>query len=220
MDNYIDTFFAETFHTVPDIFNAQTVPKSDEKSEKFRNAGNLDFVARKYVDALINYNKSITFAETKEVAALAYGNRSAVYFELMLFDECLQNIQLARESGYSADKLQKLNDREDKCKELLSESMDADKKDFWNCFKLSYPSNEKIPWLVDCVEMRWIRPFGRGIYAKQDLKAGDIICVEEPIVNYADGDNAYSRCYNCFKANAMNLIPCDRTGKILVPTRF
>jgi len=94
--------------------------------------------------------------------------------------------------------------------------MDVEKENWEDLFKLSYPANEKIPWLVDCVEMRVTEKFGRGIYAKHDLKAGDIICIEEPAVNYADGDNAYFRCYNCFKANAMSLIPCDKTGKILV----
>ena len=102
----------------------------------------------------------------------------------------------------------------------MAETMDIEKENFWDLFKLSYPANEKIPFVADCVEMRYNKKFGRGIYAKHDLKAGDIVCIEEPIVNYADGNNAYTRCYNCFKANAMNLIPCDQTGKILVPSYF
>ena len=88
-------------------------------------------------------------------------------------------------------------------------------EDLWDFFKLSYPVNEKIPWVVDCVEVRHTENYGRGIYAKQDLKAGDIICIEEPIFNYTFNDeyNHYFQCYNCFKPNRMNLIPCDKTGK-------
>jgi len=116
----IDTFFAETFHTVPDIFNAQSLPKSDLEAQKYRNAGNKDFSGKNYFNALVNYNKSITFAETKQIASLGYGNRSAVYFELKLYDYCLKNIQLARENEYPEDNLQKLSDREGRCKDLMA----------------------------------------------------------------------------------------------------
>jgi hypothetical protein len=80
---------------------------------------------------------------------------------------------------------------------------------------LSYPANEKIPWVVDCVEVRRTEKNGRGIYATQDLKAGDVICIEEPIINYSNEKGRYMRCYNCSKACALNLIPCDQTASMM-----
>jgi len=161
----------------------------------------------------INYCLDLFSDDSKELLSKGFAKRSAVYFELKRYEDCLKNIEWARENGYPKEKLPKLKEREVKCKKLMKESMDV-QEDLWNFFKLSYPANEKIPWLVDRVEMRWTEKYGRGIYAKEDLKAGDIICIEEPAVNYAHEHNTYMRCFNCFKTNALNLIPCDQTGKI------
>jgi hypothetical protein len=188
--------------------------KSDKESNKFRLAGNQDFQHKKWFCALANYNKALSFAKSMIEAALCYGNRSAVYLEVKLYDHCLQNIQWARENGYPENKMSKLIKREAKCKDRMSKPKEKEPEDFWDFFKLSYPANEKIPWLVDCVEMKWTEKYGRGIYAKQDLKAGDIICVEEPVFNYTKEGFGYLQCYNCFKTNALNLIPCDYSGRI------
>jgi len=198
--------------TAYNSYNISVIEKSNDKANEARITGNVRFQAKNYLFALNHYNRSLAYAKSKSVAALTYGNRSAVFFNVQLYKECLENIQLARENGYPANKLSKLIEREAKCKELMT----APKTDaIWDFFKLSYPANEKIPWIVDCVEMKWTEKYGRGIYAKQDLKAGDIICVEDAFFNYTffDKYNTYFHCYNCFDSNKMNLIPCDKTGK-------
>ena len=194
------------------MFKVQTEYKSDEKSNEFRLIGNDYFRDRNWFFALFNYNKSIAYAKSENLAALGYGNRSAVYFEVKLYEDCLATIQLALENGYPANKKAKLIEREANCKELMTKGIDEEAEDLWDFFKLSYPANEKIPWIVDCVEVRRTKKYGRGIYAKQDLKAGDIICIEKPVFNYTKEENGYYHCYNCFKAKAMNLIPCDHIG--------
>lgn len=68
------------------------VEKSNELSVQFRENGNLAFKKKQYNEALESYNKSIAYAEvTKntENLAFAYGNRSAVLFELNFLEECL-----------------------------------------------------------------------------------------------------------------------------------
>ena len=197
-------------------YDTKVDQKSNDIANEARVTGNSRFQAKNWLYALNHYNRSIAFAKSKNVAALAFGNRSAVYFAIQLYKECLENIQLARENGYPANKMSKLNERESKCKELMDESKDKKTDTLWDFFQLSYPANEKIPWVVDCVEMRRTEKFGRGIYAKQDLKAGEIICVEDAFFNYTYKEeiyNTYFHCYNCFKSKKMNLIPCDKTGK-------
>lgn len=194
------------------IFNKNTVDKCDKKAQKYREIGNIYFCKKDFFFALFNYNKSINYAETKTVASLGYGNRSAVYVEIFRFEDCLENIQLARENEYPEDKLSKLKNREARCR-LSMRYVKEHTIDPWKIFELSYPANEKIPWIVNRVEMRWTKKFGRGIYAKEDLKAGDVICVEEPIINYTNDENPYTRCFNCSKSCGMNLIACDQTGK-------
>jgi tetratricopeptide (TPR) repeat protein len=200
-----------------------SIHKSDKASDKHREAGNSHFVQKEFQKALIYYNKAITYANTKNVICLAYANRSAVFFELKRYEECLKNIEWARENKYPASKMSKLDERENKCKELMAKT---DKpEDLWKYFKLSYPANEKIPWIANCIEMRTTEKFGRGIYATKDLKAGDVICVDEPIINgfmessdvtgSGMGDSYYMHCYHCFKSCMLNLIPCIRTNAIM-----
>ena len=193
-------------------FDVPIEQKSNDIANEARVTGNDRFQGKNFLFALNHYNKSIAYAKSKNLAALAYGNRSAVYFEVKLYEDCLATIQLALENGYPANKKAKLIEREANCKELMTKGIDEEAEDLWDFFKLSYPANEKIPWIVDCVEVRRTKKYGRGIYAKQDLKAGDIICIEKPVFNYTKEENGYYHCYNCFKAKAMNLIPCDHIG--------
>jgi len=217
MQRVFDNMINETMHTLPEIFNVPALQKSAYCFEECYELARDSFIKQDYFEALWMYNRAVNTADSKELLSKTYVKRSAVYFELKRYEDCLKNIQWAQENGYPEKKLPKLMEREVQCKKLMKESMDVEgEEDLWNFFKLSYPANEKIPWLVDRVEMRVTEKFGRGIYAKEDLKAGDIICIEEPAVNYAHEHKTYMRCYNCFKTNALNLIPCDTTGKVLV----
>lgn len=206
-------------HELSDIFNVRAEKKSNDKSNEYRLKGNEFFKDKENMYlAIVNYNKAIAYAKSKQVLALCYGNRSAAYFEFKRYEDCLQNIQLARQNGYPQKSMSKLNEREAKCIQAMQESMDVDKENLWDFFKLSYPSNKNVPWIVDRVEVRWTEKYGRGIYAKEDLKAGDIIAIEESMFHYLHDENAYKRCCNCFKTNAMNLIPCDYIGKLVYRT--
>ena len=194
------------------MFNLVTKDKSDEEAQKYREIGNKFFSKKDWYNALFNYNASITYAKSKTVASLGYGNRSAVYFEVRRYKDCLENMQLALSNEYPEEKLQKLAIRMEKCKIMMA-TTNYQTIDPLKVFELSYPANEKIPWLVDCVEMRRTKQFGRGIYAKKDLKPGDVICVEEPVFTYTNEMFPFVRCFECAKGNAMSLIPCDQSGK-------
>ena len=156
------------------------------------------------------------FAECKVNLAFAYANRSAVYTELGRFDESLQNIQLARENEYPKEKFQKLIDREQKCKQMkaiLKQESVIDIKDF---FKLSYPANPKIPFVIDGLQAGKTKKYGRrGIFTTRDLKPGDIIGYDEGILKSAQENSSYTRCCNCTLANFYNLIPCSKSASLM-----
>jgi hypothetical protein len=198
------------------LFNAngQLLYKKDKLSSKgFRNAGNKSYTQMKIYDSIFAYNQAIAFAETGSVdLALAYGNRSAAYFVAGKYAECLKSIELARESGYPVSKMEKLDERQRKCEQFLQIEKDPE-DDLWHYIKLSYPANEKIPWIIEGLEMRTTEKYGRGIYATHDLKAGDIICIEETKL-HLPVKGSYKCCDNCTKVNTMNLIPCLKTGKL------
>ena len=183
--------------------------KSNRTADKWRIEGNSLFNQGKYRDAVISYNKSLCHAKTgSKQLALAYGNRSAVYLEVKLFDECLLNIQLARENNHPDP--EKLKVREEKCllaQETQPQKPEDDPAEF---IKLSYEPNKNYPSIVDCLELRQNEKFGRYVITNRDLNPGDIIAIEEPFLKFIEQvESRYERCINCLDMNKHNLIPSE-----------
>jgi SET domain/MYND finger len=182
--------------------------KSDSESVKFRNEGNQLYKKRNFIEALLKYNMSLCHADIDSNLAFAFSNRSAVYFELKLYQQCLNNIQLARKHNYPAVKI--LEDREKRCLELMMEETKICDNPF-DFFKLSYAANPKIPFIIDGVEMKVDKKYGRGIYTKHVLKVGDIISIETPFFSSFEPESDveyFNFCHFCLKDNLLDLIPC------------
>lgn len=149
-------------------FSLMPGEKDEFMSLKFRKEGNVLHQQGKLFEALEKYNKSLCVAQLNSVdIALAFGHRSVVYLEAKEFRLCLENIQLARDYGYPEDKLNTLNYVESKCKTAMESHEPNLDDDPWNFFKLSYPANEKIPFVVNCVEVRKSPKFGRFVITNQ-----------------------------------------------------
>lgn len=183
--------------------------KCDLTAEKWRSDGNVHFRDGEYLEALISYNKCLCYAEDGAMASLAYANRSAVYLEVKLYEKCLDNIEAARDSGYPKDKLHKLIDRAEKCKKLMKSHSEDPDDDPMSFFKLSHPPNDKIPYIVNCLEYRESDKFGRYIVTTAALRPGDIIAIEEPFYKVINKQFCDRRCTNCLKSNNLSLIPCE-----------
>lgn len=182
--------------------------KSNELSEVFRNEGNELYKHGKFFEAMRCYNRSLCYGKMgSEHVALTYGNRSAVYLETQEFEKCLENIKLARDAGYPKDKLDRLSDRETLCKKTMSKHKQDLDNEKWTFFKLSYPPNDKLPFIANCLELSANKNFGRHIITNQDLKPGDIVALEETPFKALNRKGTYIRCANCFKSNKMSLIP-------------
>lgn len=92
---------------------AEIMNKLNAKSDSLRTEGNKFFYEKSYHNAMLKYNESLCFAEANsETMGLAYANRSALYFEMKLFDNCLRNINLARQNKYPGMDNEILNKRE------------------------------------------------------------------------------------------------------------
>lgn len=71
----------------PDVVN---VEKCDVESEERRNYGNHVFVkVKKNFEAVKHYNKAIAYAKSSEKLAVAFANRSAVYFQEKIYHSCV-----------------------------------------------------------------------------------------------------------------------------------
>lgn len=179
--------------------------KSNAIADKFRIEGTKEFCSGKHFNALILNNLSLSNAETDDRKASAFANRSAVYFELKLYQKCLENIQLAQQHGYPVAKMKQLERREEKCRKAIETPQKGGNPSDY--FQLSQPANVKIPFIINCLQSKSDSIFGRGIFTNRELKAGDIIAIEEPFVKFMKQDAKYNRCALCLKSNMLSLLP-------------
>lgn len=191
--------------------------KSNSTANVLRQAGNELYKKRNFFEALLKYNQSISFAENgTENLGLAYANRSAVYLEMKLNEKCLNNIELALENSYPETNKEILVTRREKCNELMKHEQ---KKKSENIFRLSLPTNKKLPFLADCLKIKQDEKYGRYIITTTELSVGDLIAIDKafcsvPIAEsrfvQVTENNIYQRCNNCLKSNSLDLIPCQK----------
>ncbi|XP_055694873.1 SET and MYND domain-containing protein 4-like [Lutzomyia longipalpis] len=182
--------------------------KSDAKAEEFRLKGNAFFKYKKNVKAIEEYNKSACYAVSKEKISLAIANRSAVFFEMRMFRECLESIRMAREFGYPERLKEKLDRREANCKESLEEREPPRVGKFKP--KIDLPVNEKIPFVAKCLALRHDRKYGRKIVTTKEIHAGTIIAIDEPFSKVLLGSTQYMRCATCLVEVPHLLFACNQ----------
>lgn len=193
--------------------------KSFEKGEIARSEGNKFYADRCFFDALLKYNKSLCHAiNESEAIGLAYANRSAVYFEMKLYEKSLKNIQLAKENNYPKKNVSTLDKRAEKCQEQIKAGNEARNDDSpYDFIKLSYEENPRVPFVAKCLELKKSKKFGRYVVTNHDLKVGDIVAIEAPRFKVIKSDsryescvdaNKYQRCAFCLKDCLMDLVPC------------
>lgn len=187
--------------------------KSNEQAVKYREEGNEFLSELKYFDALVAFNKSLCCAMPGSLdMAMGFERRAEAFFQCAEYEKCLENIQAAKEHGYPEDMMTKLNEREEKCKKIIVEQPQDPEEDPWTFLKLSYPANEKIPFIVECLELRENEKYGKHFVATRNLQPGDIIAIEESHFNFINPKAIYTRCFNCLKANMLDLIPSSASG--------
>lgn len=221
-------------------FHLSGKQKDHNVAENLRNEGKLMFNTGKLFEALELYNKSLSAAQLDSPdIPLAYVERSAVYFEAKQYQLCLDNIQLAYDHGQlPEEKFERLRVLEEDCKEMMTTYVSDPDDDPWNFFKLSYAPHDKIPFIVNCLELQRSDNFGRFVITTQgqadyaldthsrlehftqtDLLPGDVIAIEEPFFKTVHSDSAHTRCAQCVKSNKLSLVPSpiSQTGKLSVP---
>lgn len=133
-----------------------------EIATNLRHEGNSYYNRWEFFEALEMYNRSLcaAFPGSQECASV-FANRSAVYFHANELQLCLENIQLARKCGYQKRDL--LDGREERCMKLMKKHQPGPDDNPWDFFKLSYKANKKIPFAVNCLELRNNTTYGNHI---------------------------------------------------------
>lgn len=193
--------------------------KNNQKAFSLRQEGNKLYNKKEFLASLLKYNESLCNSDQfSDHRGHAFANRSAVYFEMKLFSKSLSNIEKALQNHYPENCKETLLLRQEKCKKLLSHTKHTFKnqKDF---FQLSFPSNEKVPFISNCLQLNEDSKYGRYITSNIQLNVGDVIALEKPYISVTifgakkksndPGCNIYQRCCNCLADNQLDLIPCD-----------
>ncbi len=114
---YRDTFCSEL--QIQEQFN----DKSTCESEELRSSGNALFRAKKYTEALRNYNGSVCYAPFPKsqnglgnnALAYAFANRSALLQRMKRYDLCIRDIEHSLRFGYDESLQYKLFERQARC---------------------------------------------------------------------------------------------------------
>lgn len=179
--------------------------KSNSTSAIIRAIGNTEFESKLYESALEYYNQSLLFAEIgTENVGLVYGNRSATFFELKMYEKCLIDIDLAEKANYPKRLMQKLETRKADCLKLMKhQSVKLYKQP-----KLTLEADEHFPCMANVLEINRNDEFGRYIEAKSDIDVGEIVLVEENFAfDFVSLDRAF--CFTCMK-ECTNFIACSK----------
>lgn len=183
------------------------VPKKDnELSLTYRKQGNQLYILKNYKKAIEMYNKSLCHAEiASEHVSFAFGNRSLCFYEMEMFEECLTDIQFAKDANYPESLMYKLDNRKANCLARI------DVRNVSGPLKfpiLSFKADAKIPGLANILKINHNNQFGRHIVTDSDIEVNQTIMVEKSLTHVLIGSE-YSRCSNCFKEN-MNFIACKK----------
>lgn len=177
--------------------------KNNELSSHYRKEGNTQFQKENWLESMNLYNQSLCFAEIdSENVGLAYANRSSSFLHLKMYNECLVDIELAKQANYPTKLMPKLEKRLADCLKL----MDNYEGEYKN--KLSYETDENFPGMANVLEIRCDKKFGRHIVAKADIPAGKIILAEKKfITRYLN--TRYNSCATCMSVSR-NFIACTQ----------
>lgn len=212
--------------------------KDDIKSEHFRTTGNECFVRLEFIEALVSphssctnikniklqcfdiylqkyYNKALVFAVSQENLSICYANRSAVYYELSLFDLCLENIQLATKYKLPEYLKVKLDQRQEAAVTHLLSKLVVKPKCTYD-MRMCRPTIARQPFFINCLSQK-----SNQIFTNEPLLAGDVISLERPYSQILRQSHIYERCTYCLtNKKYLSMIPCKRCTSAMFCSQF
>lgn len=191
------------------------VQKTENVSIHYRNLGNGCFQKSQDYMAWQYYNMSLLHAPSlSDHFVLALSNRSAVFFSMKKFEECLNDINKIFSMKYPDKLKEKLCRREMDCKNALAKEetqngVDVDiTKDIENM--LTMKSSKDSTYLCASSKLRVVsnEEMGRHVVANEDINVGEILVQELPYFGLLLKDQYLFNCSYCLSRN-LNLLPCD-----------
>lgn len=210
---YVDLFalnggtanFEQLFQYIQREKPTSTLNKNGAMASRQRDKGNKYFAQGKWADAMESYNESLCYAENgSKNVSLAYANRSACFLKMKNYHECLVDIKLAKEAGYPAELMPKLDQRQEECLKAIEEGASSTNIEP----KLSIASDELYPCISNVLKIDHDTSGDLALFAKENIDVGETIVVEKSFMTYMYTQYAW-KCNICLK-NTTNLMPCNK----------
>lgn len=199
-----------SFPKVPDIQKSQNV------SIYYRNRGNEFFQKSEDFKAWQYYNLALLHAPLKsDQYPLALANRSAVFFSMEKFNECIKDIQTIFSMKYPGRLKEKLLKRQSLCEEALSsldlnpdipKSYDRKKKEY---VTMQHANDPRYPCASSKLKVVNNDEMGRHVIAKEDINVGEVLVQEEPYTVLLQKSQYLFSCSYCLSRD-LNLLPCQK----------
>ncbi|XP_031632831.1 uncharacterized protein LOC116346765 [Contarinia nasturtii] len=178
--------------------------KNDTQSFQKRQAGNEYFSQGKWVHAITLYNESLLFAEnSSKNISLAYANRSACFLKLKKYNECLVDIELAKEARYPSELMPKLDRRKEDCLKQMKNDVPSKLET-----KMTFEPHKHFPWMANVLKIDRDADGGLAIFATEDIDVGENIMAEKSFMCFLYRHYG-SKCNICLKS-LVNLMPCEK----------
>lgn len=179
--------------------------KSNSLAFSARLKGNDKFHQNDYDGAMSMYNESICLAVSgSEHLSLGYANRSNCFLKMRLYNQCLVDIQLAKDTGYPESLMVKLETRKRECLKCLQNLIRTEAQPVSKEATLNVLEGSTLPWISTALQRD--KKHAKGFTAKEDLLAGQTLLMEESYVHMMQSDET-NYCSSCWKQK-MNFIPC------------
>lgn len=133
-------------------------------------------------------------------SGLEMSNPTQVHFEAANFE-----MFMVREELKAVD-----IDVSPKAQEGQSQSLpESEKQKIW---KLSRPPHDQVPFIADCLAIEEKEKFGRFVITTKNLRPGEVIAIEEPLMTFVDASDIGS-FKNKPKSNRWNLLQQRYSGE-------
>lgn len=198
-------FLNDSYEEIQSKVNCLAFEKNDKVSLKKRREGNALFGQREWSEAMERYNESLCFAaQGSKNVGWAYANRSACFFNMKKYKECLVDIELAKSGGYSDCLIPKLDERKIECLKRIEEDPQSSQP----TVKLSFEPHKDFPCMANVLEIKRSGNGNYAVVAKEDIGERQTIMIDKPYLSYLYKRYG-SKCSICLK-DETNLVPCKK----------
>lgn len=154
--------------------------------------GNIHYNAKEFQLAIGFYNVCLA-SSNQWNRGIVFANRSAAYLAIQSYQDCIDSGKLAKEFFLPDNVMKKVMAREKAANEGLKLSNLKSVTDRMKA-QLSYQPHKYIPSFARCLSLKDIHNLFGGIVTNKNLRPGDILVVEPPLMMFTSSLNKCSHC--------------------------